>query len=244
MKIVRHSPSSLNLFAASPSMFILERVIGRRQPVGSPAHRGSAVEDGITHGLLNHDAPLEDCTKAAIATYDRVAALSSDPRRQEYRDTIPAMVERGLLELRPYGVPSRTQGFVEWQPESLKYPIVGYFDYAWDDLGIVVDLKTTDKLPSAIKVDHARQVALYKATVGDNFEARLTYVTPKKQATYRLDHAREHLTALQRMAEVCERFLALSDDPEFYVGITCPDLSSFYFSPTAARQAAFEVWGI
>jgi hypothetical protein len=219
-------------------------VIGRRQPVGSPAHRGSAVEDGITHGLLNPAASLEACTQAAIATYDRVAALSADPRRQEYRDTIGAMVERGLTELRPYGIPSRTQGFVEWQPDSLQYPIVGYFDYAWDDLGIVVDLKTTEKLPSSIKVEHARQVALYKATAGDNLEARLTYVTPKKQATYRLDNAKEHLLALVRMAEVCERFLALSDDPEFYVGITCPDLSSFYFSPASARQAAFEVWGI
>lgn len=244
MNIVRHSPSSLNLFAASPSMFVLERIIGRRQPVGSPAHRGTAVEDGITFGLLNHSASLEDCTQVAIATYDRVAALSADARRQEYRDTISTMVEHGLEELRPYGIPTRTQGYVEWLPETLKYPIVGYFDYAWDDLGIVVDLKTTEKLPSAVKVDHARQVALYKATAGDNLEARLTYVTPKKKATYRLDNAKDHLSALVRMAEVCERFLSLSDDPQFYVGITCPDLSSFYFSPASARQAAFEVWGI
>lgn len=244
MKIERHSPSSLNLFAASPSMFILERIMGRRQPVGSPAHRGSAVEDGITFGLLNPDATLEECTKAATATYDRVAALSADPRRQEYRDTIKAMVERGLEELRPYGIPSRTQGFVEWRPEGLEYPIVGYFDYAWDALGVIVDLKTTEKLPSSIKVDHARQVALYKAVAGDNLEARITYVTPKKQATYRLENARDHLAALERMAGACERFLALSENPEFYVGITCPDLSSFYFSPSSARQAAFEVWGI
>lgn len=244
MKIVRHSPSSLNLFAASPSMFILERVVGRRQPVGSPAHRGSAVEDGVTYGLLNHAASPAECAKVAIATYDRVAALSTDARRQEYRDTIPAMVERGLTELRPYGIPTRTQGFVEWQPDTLEYPIVGYFDYAWDDLGIVVDLKTTEKLPSSIKVEHARQVALYKATAGDNLEARLTYCTPKKVATYRLDNAKDHLTALVRIAEICERFLSLSDDPDFYVGVTCPDLSSFYWSPSAARQAAFETWGI
>ena len=39
----RHSPSSLNLFAASPAMFVMERVLGIRQPVGVPAHRGTGL---------------------------------------------------------------------------------------------------------------------------------------------------------------------------------------------------------
>ena len=43
----RHSPSSLNQFAASPAMFVLERILGLRQPVGVPAHRGVAIEDGV-----------------------------------------------------------------------------------------------------------------------------------------------------------------------------------------------------
>lgn len=240
----RHSPSSLNLFAANISMFTLERILGRRQPVGSPAHRGTAGEDGVTHGLMNPDATLEECTNVAISTYDRVAALSSDPRRQEYRGTLADMVDRGLRELRPYGVPSRKQGFVEWRPEGLVYPIVGYFDYAWDNHGIVVDLKTTERLPSEIKVEHARQVALYRATAGDNLEARITYVTPKKSATYKLENPREHLDALKRMAMACERYLALSEDPQFFVDITVPDLSSFYWSNDRARQAAYDVWKI
>jgi hypothetical protein len=88
MKIERHSPSSLNLFCASPSMFVLERIIGRRQPVGSPAHRGTAVEDGVTVGLLNPDASLEACTDTAFKSYDKITALSGDKRREEYRATI------------------------------------------------------------------------------------------------------------------------------------------------------------
>ena len=49
---VRHSPSALNLFAASPSMFVLERIVGLEQPVGVPAHRGVAVEDGVTRRII------------------------------------------------------------------------------------------------------------------------------------------------------------------------------------------------
>lgn len=242
MNVERHSPSSLNLFCASPAMFVLERILEKRQPVGAPAHRGTAVEEGVTVGLMNPAATLNDCTAAALKKYDLVSALSGDKRREEYRETIPDMVERALTELRPYGVPSKTQGFVEWRPEGLKLPIVGYFDFEWADHGIIVDLKTTERLPSAIKVGHARQVALYAKS--DNIDARLTYTTPKKVSTYRLENIREHRAALHQIALRVERFLSLSNDPQFFVGITAPDLESFYWNGPPARQIAFEHWSI
>jgi hypothetical protein len=40
-----------------------------------------------------------------------------------------------------------------------------------------------------------------------------------------------------------EKFLALSDDPEFFVNITVPDLDSFYWSNPPARQLAYENLG-
>jgi hypothetical protein len=42
----------------------------------------------------------------------------------------------------------------------------------------------------------------------------------------------------------CEAFLALSEDPEFFVSITAPDVEQFYWSPPEARQAAFNTWKI
>ena len=122
-------------------------------------------------------------------------------------------------------------------------PIIGYWDFQWADHGIVVDLKTTEALPSQIKTAHARQVALYAAVSG-NMDARLAYVTPKKRAVYGLENVREHINALKRIAMAVERFLALSDDPEFFVSITSPDLESFYWQTPQARQAAFEIWRI
>jgi hypothetical protein len=241
MKIERHSPSSLNLFCASPSMFVLEKVLGRRQPVGSPAHRGTAVEEGITLGLLDPKASITSCIQAALTKYDAITALSADKRREEYRATIDGMVMAGLEELRPYGIPSHTQGFIEWRPDGLKLPIVGYFDFHWEQHNITVDLKTTEKLPSAVKVPHARQVALYVTT--NNADARVSYVTPKKRATYRIDNIDAHRQALHQIALRCEAFLALSDDPQFFTTITAPDFESFYWSGSPARQIGFETWG-
>lgn len=242
LPFTRHSPSSLNLFSASPAMFVLEKILSLRQPVGAPAHRGTAVEDGVTHGLMNPSAPLAECNEVAFKKYDTITALSSDTRREEYRSTIPAMVETALLELRPYGVPSQCQGFVEWKPEDLKFPIVGYWDYHWSEHNVTIDLKTTEKLPSSIKVPHARQVSLYVTT--NNADARVAYVTPKKRAVYRVENIDAHRKALHQMAIKCEAFLALSEDPSFFKSITLPDLESFYWSGPPARQIAYEHWGI
>jgi hypothetical protein len=241
MLIARHSPTSLNLFCASPAMFVLERILGHKQPVGAPAHRGTAVEDGVTYGLLNPKADIEECAAIAITRFDTLMALSPDARRERYRATISDMVPSALTELRPYGVPSKYQGFVEWKPEGLKAPIVGYFDYHWDAHNITVDLKTTEKLPNAVKVPHARQVSLY--VTSNNADARACYVTPKKCATYQIDNIDAHRKALHEIALRCEAFLALSDDPDFFTKITVPDLESFYWGGPA-RQLAFEVWRI
>ena len=240
MNYTRHSPSACNLFSACLSMFVLEKILGKRQPVGAAAHRGTAVEAGVALGLMN-DAPDEECVALAVANFNRLAALCGDPRKEKVAEGIPAMVTRALAELRPYGKPSAAQGFVEWRPEGLKYPIVGYWDFMWEEHGLVVDLKTTEKLPSAIKPDHARQVALY---TGGNLEGRLAYITPLKSAVYRLEDVAAHRNALHRIALAVERFLELSDDPEFFVSITAPDLSSFYFADPSARAEAHRVWGI
>jgi hypothetical protein len=240
--IERHSPSSLNLFAASPAMFVVERLMGLKQPVGVPAHRGVAVEDGVTFGLKNPQAENGECCDVALTKYDTLTAMSPDERREKYRQAIPDMVIQALTELLPYGIPSKTQGFVEWKPEGLKLPIVGFFDYHWDNHNITTDLKTTERMPSEVKVGHARQVALY--VTSNNANARITYCTPKKCQTYTVDNIDEHRKALHQLALRVENFLALSDDPQFFIDITAPDLDSFYWTGPAARQLAYEHWKI
>lgn len=236
-----HSPTRLNLFCASLSTFVAEYILGLRQTVGPPAHRGKAIEDGVTKGLMNPDASLKSCINTALIRYDTLTALSRDPRRDRYRETIGDMVEMALRELRQYGIPSRTQAHHEWHPDGLKYPIKGFSDYLWEQHGILGDLKTTEKMPAQIKIPHARQVSLYAAS--DNVDARLIYVTPKKIEAYRLENIRQHRAALFNVAKSVENFLALSDDPAFFVSITSPDLESFYWTSPDARDLAYRLWG-
>ena len=152
------------------------------------------------------------------------------------------MVAQTLDELRPYGIPSACQGFIEWKPEGLKYPFIGFFDYHWQQHNITTDLKTTERMPSAVKVGHARQVALY--VTSNNADARVTYCTPKKCQTYSVDNIDAHRDALYRIALKIETFLARSEDPKFFKSITVPDLESYFWSNPVARQLAWEHFGI
>jgi hypothetical protein len=223
-------------------MYTLERILGLKQPVGVPAHRGVAVEEGVTAGLLEPKASIPSCVNMALTKYDTLTALSSDPRGEKYRGTIPGMVKTALEELRKYGVPSATQGFVKWHPEGLRLPIIGFFDYEWDEHGIIGDLKTTEKMPGQIKIGHARQVALYAAS--DNIDARLIYVTPKRMEIYGLENIEKHREALFTIAVTVENFLALSDDPDFLKRLVVPDLDSFYWANPPARQLAYDIWKV
>ena len=71
------------------------KVLGLKQPDGVPAHRGVTLEDGVTLGLLNPDASLDACVDVALTRYDTLTAMSTDDRREKYRDSIREMVRAG-----------------------------------------------------------------------------------------------------------------------------------------------------
>ena len=239
-----YSASSCNLFQADPALFVMEKLMGIRSPVGCAAHRGTAAEHGIALGLTKPEAPLEECKAAALLEFDRLSALSTDPNREKERDAVPGIVEQGIAELRPYGVPSHTQHKIEWKHPDLPLPFIGFIDFMWEDHGIVVDLKSQLRLSSEIANNHARQVALYCGSMGDNYDGRICYATPKKAATYRVENMRQHVDALVRVAQTIERFLAIAPTAEELAKVVVPNVDSFYYSDRATRQKAFEIFGI
>lgn len=234
------SPSACNLFVSSPAMFVMEKLMKKRSPVGAAAHRGTAVEDGIAAAL--NGAPIDEAVQVACRRFSVLTALSSDPRREKEEAAIPEMVRVGFGELAPYGQPTSMQGKIEYKVDGLAVPMIGFYDFEWENHGILLDLKTTHALPSKISTNHARQVALYIAARRANSDARLCYVTPKKSAVYHLENVRQHVEALGTIALTIQRFLSISNDPHELAAIVCPDVDSFYFSDPLARQAAYELW--
>lgn len=235
------SVSQLNLWATAPGIYVMERLLGHRAPVGAAAHRGTAVEAGVIAGLMG--ASLKEAIDTANAVFTERTALSSDPRRDKERDSLAGMVERGIELLGPWGKPDRTQVRKEWRMDGIAVPVLGFTDAEYDAHGLIIDLKTSHALPSTIRTSHARQVASYVGA-GSNVSGGVAYVTSKKSALYQLENASAHVAALTRMAHSLQNFLAISTDPHELASLITVDTDSFYLADPRARQHAFEVFGV
>jgi hypothetical protein len=113
------SASSCNLFAAQPALWVAERLLGRKAPVGAAAHRGTAVEAGVTMGLLDPTLDVEDCVAEAERVYTGLTALSGDPKREAEGDAVAPLVRMALPELRSYGRDVVCQERIEWRAEGV-----------------------------------------------------------------------------------------------------------------------------
>lgn len=242
-KIEHLSPSTCSKFVGSQAMFVLDKVLKRGGSVGAAAHRGTAVEDGVTHGLTHPGASLVECHQIALAKFEELTKGFPDEKLSKERDGLRGMIEQALIQLRGYGKPSGTQLKVSVDMPGISVPIIGYLDYEWEQHDVLADLKTTHMCPSAIKTDHARQVSLYKRA-RNRARAVISYNTPKRGETYLLDNADAHFEALVLISGTIQRFLALSTDPYELASLVMPDVESFYFNDPATRQAAFEIWKI
>ncbi|MGB6538635.1 MAG: PD-(D/E)XK nuclease family protein [Xanthobacteraceae bacterium] len=245
------SASSLNLWAAEPAIWVMERLLGLRSPQLALMARGKAVEDGVHAGLIDKSVPVEKCIERALATYDREMTLNPDERRTSERESIPGYVEHGLNELRQYGVPSAYQDRVELRLDDVAVPIIGFIDWRFDDHGLIVDLKTSERLPSAISPSHARQGAIYARAHG-NYGMRFAYVKPtvgKKDGravvVYELDRGEidRQLAALRQIAIRLERILNLSSDPRELCGLIVPDYERFHWNNPITRARGAEIFG-
>lgn len=248
------SASSLNLWAAEPALWIMERLLGRRSPSGIPAARGKAVEVGVNIGLHDPALPVEACIAEAESAFDRETALNPDPRRDEERKKLPGYVRGALAELRQYGLPDADgyQGKVEIRLDDIAVPVIGFTDWVFGTSGLVVDLKTTERHPGRIGAGHGRQGAVY-ATAHGNFGMRFAYAkpVPGKGADARQvlvlemsrDEVRVHLAALRAIAQSLGRFLAISTDARELAGLIAPDYDAFYWADPNVRAAGREVFG-
>ena len=245
------SASSLNLWAAEPAVWAMERLLGHRSPPSALMTRGRAVEEGIHGGLLDPSRSTEACVEVALAAYDREMVPVPDERRESERAQIPGYVENGLLELRQYGIPTAYQGRVEIRLEDVPVPVIGFIDWRFDQHGLIVDLKTSERLPSAISPSHARQGAIYARAHG-NFGMRFAYVKPvaaKKDgravAVYELERTEvdRQLTALREIALRLEWFLRLSPDARELCGLIVPDYERFHWTNPVTRARGAEVFG-
>jgi len=255
------SASSLNLARSNLPLWVLQYLKRVKPRQNLPMIAGLAVEEGVTFGLESPEVPLSDCIERARSAYMRATALSGfDPeariaklseiagREPEGRKKgYPGMVANALEALRPYGRPSRPEDGqrhrIEIRLDGIPVPIIGYKDFAFDDHGLDVDLKTTGRLPSDMSPEHQLQGAIYRAASGNRAQ-RFAYVTKSDSVVLELtpEAAEAALETATGIAHCLMRFLSLSDDADELARLTIPDYANYRWD-AGTTGAARELWG-
>jgi hypothetical protein len=99
---------------------------------------------------------------------------------------IAPMVQIAVAELMQYGKPEFPEDDNRQEKISITakgndwaIPVIGFLDLVYPDHGLVIDLKTTGRIPSSMSAEHQLQRAIYAKAKG-NMAVKFLYVSEKK----------------------------------------------------------------
>ena len=243
---IKHlSNSSISLWENNPAQWVMSYLLKEKRPSSAAMWRGIAVEDGVVVCL--NGGTLTDAVAAALARFDKEITFA-DEKSEKERAAIAPMLELAVAELEQYGKPSfsidgsQQQVSITCKGDGWKIPIIGYLDLVYPDHGLVVDLKTTMRLPSTMMQSHKRQRCIYQRCVGGNQQVKFLYVTPKKSGWLEDGDVDAELATVKAHCNRLERFLSVSDDPKYLASIVPVDPTHFYWSDCIDQRK--EIFGI
>lgn len=238
------SASSLNLWTNAPDVWVAKYLHGKSTPFGPAPLRGLAVEAAVVAALMGESD--EASINKAFAMFDRRWLIGTEESTKE-RDLIQPMFNVAMDQLRPYGAPEFSEGtdqekititanFGDWS-----IPIWGFLDLVFPQHGLVVDLKTTTRVPSVMSQDHQLQRAIYHRAKG-NHAVKFLYVSAKKAEWLEDgDPASVLAQAKARIARL-EAFLRACPDKHAAAEIVPCNPNSFYWR--GAEPLRSEIFGL
>ncbi len=239
---IRHlSASSLNAWRGSPALWALKYLWSVREDAGPKAWRGTAVEAGLEAFLRfgRKDGALEAATAATQQTFEANAQgdLSEEveTERAALNDYLTGALAGAFPLLNKELV--ATQLRTELWLDRIPVPVIGYADFVFGDASLI-DLKTTLRIPSEPKPEHARQVAIYMAASENT--GGLLYVSPKKFTPYQVEDRDQHIRALTRDAQSLMWFLRRCEDKADAIRSLPADVDHYTWSDLT-RNRLFEI---
>lgn len=230
------SPSQLNTFLNCPAYWASTRLAGVFLPAGPAAARGIAIEAGLGAGLMS-GADRESMTAMAHEQFDRkhvrrALNLGGDPVAQQ-RAQIAPTIGNAWQVLKHYGsvsVPD-DQGS-QWAvttslPGDMGVTMRGFTDFVFPGAGVIVDLKTTSRVPNHITMAHQRQMAFY-AMACPGYAVDVLYASPAQVRVFRMSPDqvqrgwRQCVATVHRMGQLLARVESIED----LCGMLVPNLDS------------------
>ena len=177
------SASSINLWANAPDVWLISYLYGIRTPMGPAPWRGICVEDAVVETLMGGSE--KDAIQKALDKFDKRFLIGDEATTKE-RAMIEPMVQLSVEQLMEFGKPEfpeeggQNKISITAKGDGWTVPVIGYLDLVYPQHGVVIDIKTTGRMPSTMSAEHQLQRAIYQKARGGNQSVKFLYVTPKK----------------------------------------------------------------
>jgi len=224
------SASSINLWLNAPDVWIMQYLHGLRTPMGAAPWRGICVEDAVVATLQGGSE--QDAIKMALEKFDKRFLIGDDATTKE-RELIQPMIQLAIEELMEYGRPEfpeeggQEKISITAKGDGWEIPVIGYLDLVFPQHGVVIDLKTTTRIPSSMSAEHQLQRAIYQKAKG-NMGVKFLYVSAKKTAMLEDGDVATTLAAAKKQITRIEAFLRHTDKETARL-IVPHNPSSFYW---------------
>ena len=241
-KDFKHSFSSINKFKHNPSEWLVHYGLGLRVASSPAMVRGTLAEFGAYYKIKKGMQQKDDKHFEKLIKHKfKKNKFFDDNNEISNAIDIAKKFEEKLYERQLRNIVSYQKEKVK-SIDGLKYPVRLFTDFEYDNL--IVDLKSTLRMPTKPKIDHIRQQALY--SVLHNKPISLLYATPKKTMWYDLtkEDVKEGYAELVSDFKSLENYIKMCDNNlENAIKITPlnTDPSPFYWDSNI-KQAAIKIW--
>lgn len=237
------SASSINLYSNAPDVWVASYLFKKRTPMGPAPWRGICVEDAVVQILMG-DSEAAAIDKA-LAKFDQRFVIGDEKTTAERRRIEP-MTQMAVAELAHLGQPEfadddeQQKISITAKGDGWSIPVIGFLDLVYPQHGLVIDLKTTGRIPSKMSPEHQLQRAIYQKAKG-NMAVKFLYVSEKKVNMLEDGDADELLGMAKVQIARIEAFLRHCDK-ETALAIVPVQPSSFYWK--GAEDLRKEFYGI
>jgi hypothetical protein len=238
--ITHLSPSNLATYRQEPAYWVAKYLFGIKDEGGAKMWVGNAVEAGLKAWL--HGTPEQDARQIALQIFEQHAQGDLSDDCEAGRAEIGPMLARAIEKVEPrWDSKPLCQVACRYYVDGLEVPIIGYLDFAFDD-GTILDLKTTRRMPSEPKPDHAAQVAFYCRS-RNGAKGGLLYATTKRSELYTLtdeqiDASFKELVAAARAVRNLLRLMPTKEDA---ASMFAPNYDHYFWSDKLKESAA-RIW--
>lgn len=241
---IKHlSASSINLWVNAPDVWVSQYLFGKRGPMSAAAMRGICTEDAVVAVLTG--TGRAGALDQALEKFDSYFPIGDEKTTKE-RNMIEPCMDLALQELEHYGAPEFPENekqekiSITAKTEDYSIPVIGFLDLVFPEHGVVIDLKTTGRMPSVMSPEHQLQRAIYQTAKG-NQVVKFLYVSPKKVNLLEDGDPAELLRKAKVQISRLEKFLR-GGSKEDIAAVIPVNPSSFYWNGQEAVRE--ELYGI